>query len=58
MQSPIENDCVKVSIDGHTEKQAVPNLLLTGSIPRCPIFLRAISFYGITKGAYNYRILI
>ena len=28
MQSPIGNDCLKVKIDGHTEPQLVPKLLL------------------------------
>ena len=28
VQSPIVNDCLKVKIDGHTEPQLVPKLLL------------------------------
>ena len=28
MQYPIANDCLKVSIDGHSEPQLVPKLLL------------------------------
>ena len=28
VQSPIVNDCLKVNIDGHTEPQLVPKLLL------------------------------
>ena len=28
VQSPILNDCLKVNIDGHTEPQLVPKLLL------------------------------
>ena len=28
LQSPIVNDCMKVKIDGHTEPQLVPKLLL------------------------------
>ena len=28
VQSPIVNDCMKVNIDGHTEPQLVPKLLL------------------------------
>ena len=28
MQSPIANGCIKVSIDGHSEPQLVPKLLL------------------------------
>ena len=28
MQSPIVNDCLKVKIDGHTEPQLDPKLLL------------------------------
>ena len=28
MQSPIFNDCLKVNIDGHTEQQLFPELLL------------------------------
>ena len=28
VQSPISNDCLKVNIDGHTEPQLVPRLLL------------------------------
>ena len=29
---PISNDCLKVSIDGHTEKQVLSKLLLSASI--------------------------
>ena len=32
MQSPILNDCLKVKIDGYTEPQLVPKLLLRVSI--------------------------
>ena len=28
IQSPIVNDCMKVEIDGHTEPQLVPEMLL------------------------------
>ena len=31
-QSPIVNDCLKVKIDGHTEPQLVPKLLLHVSV--------------------------
>ena len=31
VQSPIENDCLKVKIDGYTELQLVPNFLLNVS---------------------------
>ena len=32
MQSPIAHDCMKVKIDGHTEPQLVPKLLLQVSV--------------------------
>ena len=32
MQSPIENDCLQVKIDGYTEPQLVPKLLLQVSV--------------------------
>ena len=32
VQSPISNDCLKVKIDGHTEPQLVPKLLLQVSV--------------------------
>ena len=32
VQSPIVNDCLKVKIDGHTEPQLVPKLLLKMSV--------------------------
>ena len=32
MQSPISNDCLKVSIDGHYEPQLVPKVLLQVSV--------------------------
>ena len=32
VQSPIENDCLKVKIDGYTEPQLVPKLLLHVSV--------------------------
>ena len=32
VQSPIFNDCLKVKIDGHTEPQLVPKLLLQVSV--------------------------
>ena len=32
MQSPIFNNCLKVKIDGHTETQLVPKLLLQVSV--------------------------
>ena len=32
MQSPISNDCLKVKIDGHTEPQLAPKLLLWVSV--------------------------
>ena len=32
MQSPIDNDCLKVKIDGPTEPQLVPKLLLHVSV--------------------------
>ena len=32
VQSPIFNDCMKVKIDGHTEPQLVPKLLLQVSV--------------------------
>ena len=32
VQSPIVNDCLKVKMDGHTEPQLVPKLLLQLSI--------------------------
>ena len=32
VQSPIVNDCLKVKIDGHTEPQLVPKLLLQVSV--------------------------
>ena len=32
VQSPIANDCMKVKIDGHTEPQLVPKLLLQVSV--------------------------
>ena len=33
LQSPIANDCLKVSIDGHSEPQLVPKWLLQVSVP-------------------------
>ena len=32
VQQPIENDCLKVSTEGHSEKQIVPKLSLQVSI--------------------------
>ena len=32
LQSPIENDCLKVKIDGYPEPQLVPKLLLHVSV--------------------------
>ena len=32
VQSPIFNDCMKVKIDGHTEPQLVPKILLQVSV--------------------------
>ena len=32
VQSPIVNDCLKVNIDGHTETELVPKLLLQVSV--------------------------
>ena len=32
VKSPIVNDCLKVKIDGHTEPQLVPNILLQVSV--------------------------
>ena len=32
VQSPIENDCLKVKIDGYTEPQPVPKFLLQMSV--------------------------
>ena len=32
LQSPIANDCLKVKIDGYTEPQIVPKLLLQMSV--------------------------
>ena len=32
VQSPIVNDCLRVKIDGHTEVQVVPKLLLQGCV--------------------------
>ena len=32
VQSPIANDCLKAKVDGHTEPQLVPKLLLQVSV--------------------------
>ena len=32
MQLSVENDCLKVSIDGHSDKKLVPKLVLKASV--------------------------
>ena len=49
VQSPIVNDCLKVIIDGHTEPQLVPKLLLHVSIRELHKNLVSDTEYGGLK---------
>ena len=49
VQSPIVNDCLKVKIDGHTEPQLVPKLLLHVSIRELHNNLVSYTDYGGIK---------
>ena len=51
VQSPIFNDCLKVKIDGHTEPQLVPILLLQVSIRKLYNNLFSGTDYGEIKEA-------
>ena len=49
LQSPTVNDCLKVKIDGHTELQLVPKLLLQVSIRELHKDLVSSTIYGGIK---------
>ena len=49
MQSPIVNDCLKLKIDGHTEPQSVPKLLLQVSVQELYNVLVSDTEYGVLK---------
>ena len=51
VQSPIFNDCMKVKIDGHTEPQLVPKLLLRVSVRELHNNLVRDTIYGGLKEA-------
>ena len=51
VQSPIVNDCLKVKIDGHTELQLVPKLLLQVSVIELHKKLSRATIYGGIKEA-------
>ena len=51
MQSPIANDCLKVKIDGYTEPQPFPKLLLQVSIRELHNNLISTAKYGGLKEA-------
>ena len=49
VQSPIVKDCLKVKIDGHTEPQLVPKLLLKVSIRELHNNLASATIYSGLK---------
>ena len=49
VQSPIANDCLKVKIDGYTEPQLVPKLLLHVSVRELYNKLVRNTIYGGLK---------
>ena len=51
VQSPIVNDCLKLNIDGHTEPQLVPKLLLQVSVRELHNNLVISTIYGGIKEA-------
>ena len=51
IQSPIVNDFLKVKIDGHTEPQLVPKLLLQVSVRELNKNLVSATIYGGLKEA-------
>ena len=51
VQSPIANDCLKVKIDGYTEPQLVPKLLLQVSVRELHNNLISAIKYGGPKEA-------
>ena len=53
MQSPIANDCLKVKIDGHTEPQLVPTLLLHVSVRELYKNLVRTTKEGLLKESRN-----
>ena len=54
MQSPISNYCLKVKIDGYTEPQLVPKLLLHVSVRELRNNLVGATKYGgIKKARYE-----
>ena len=60
MPSPISNDCLKVKIDGYTEPQLFPKLLLHVSFrePHNNIFSDK-KYFGIREARYeDYNIII
>ena len=50
-QSPIVNNCLKVEIDGHTEPQLVPKMLLQVSVREFHINIFSATIYGGLKEA-------
>ena len=59
VQSPIVNGCMKVEIDGHTEPQLVPKLLLQVSVRELHNNLVSDTLYGGLKEArYEYGNII
>ena len=60
VQSPIVNDFVKVKIDGHTEPQLVPKLLLHVSVRELNNNLVSATIFGGLKEARDeyYNIII
>ena len=53
MQSPIYNDCLKVSIGGHYEPQLVPKLLLQVSVQEIHNIMVSTPEEGGLKEARN-----
>ena len=53
VQSPIVNDCLKVNIDGHTEPQLVPKLLLYVSVREVRKSLANATIVGDLKEAID-----
>ena len=49
VQSPSFNDCLKVNIDGYTEPQPVPKLLLWESVRELHNILFSDPVYGVLK---------
>ena len=51
VKSPISNDCLKINIDGHTERQLVPKTLLQVSVRELYNSLISDPVYGGLKEA-------